>query len=156
MFDLGLFELLVIGLVALLVLGPEKLPRAARTAGMYVRRARQAWYSVRAEIERELAAEDFKRSIRDTRDALSDSATQIREGGQRIARSITGQLPPVDGDASSAAALEHDPDFDGPMSDHDRLDDGVSAAPEALPEPDPTGSASAESAAKDEQDQTPR
>ena len=47
MFDVSLFELALIALVALLVLGPEKLPRAARTVGLYVRKARQSWYSVR-------------------------------------------------------------------------------------------------------------
>ena len=56
MFDLGMWELMLVGLVALLVLGPEKLPKAARMAGYWVRRARQSWYAVRSEIERELAA----------------------------------------------------------------------------------------------------
>ena len=57
-FDLGMWELMLVGLVALLVLGPEKLPKAARMAGYWVRRARQSWYAVRSEIERELAADN--------------------------------------------------------------------------------------------------
>ena len=64
MFDVSLVELAVIALVALLVLGPEKLPRAARTLGLYVRKAKQSWFSVRAEIERELAADELKRSLK--------------------------------------------------------------------------------------------
>jgi sec-independent protein translocase protein TatB len=43
MFDIGFSELLIIAVVALLVLGPERLPRAARLAGMWVRRARAQW-----------------------------------------------------------------------------------------------------------------
>ncbi len=66
MFEIGLAELALIALVALLVLGPEKLPRAARMAGLYVRKARATWFSIQADIERELAAEDMKQALKDT------------------------------------------------------------------------------------------
>ena len=56
MFDVSFVELMVIGLVALIVLGPERLPGAARTVGAMVRKARNSWNSVKSEIERELAA----------------------------------------------------------------------------------------------------
>lgn len=72
MFDVSLIELAVIALVALLVLGPEKLPRAARTAGLYVRKAKQSWYSVRSEIERELAADELRRSLKRTEDSVRE------------------------------------------------------------------------------------
>jgi sec-independent protein translocase protein TatB len=74
MFDVSLIELAVIALVALLVLGPEKLPRAARTVGLYVRKARQSWYSVRADIERELAADELKRSMKQTEQSIRNTA----------------------------------------------------------------------------------
>lgn len=73
MFDVSLIELAVIALVALLVLGPEKLPRAARTVGLYVRKARQSWYSVRADIERELAADELRRSLKQTEASIRDA-----------------------------------------------------------------------------------
>ena len=63
MFDVGFSELLIIAVVALLVLGPERLPKAARFAGLWMRRARAQWYSVKAEFERELASEELKRSL---------------------------------------------------------------------------------------------
>jgi sec-independent protein translocase protein TatB len=47
---MSLAEMAVIAIVALLVLGPERLPKAARTVGFYVRKARQSWYSVRSEF----------------------------------------------------------------------------------------------------------
>ena len=47
MFDVGFSELLIIAVVALLVLGPERLPKATRFAGLWVRKARAQWYSVR-------------------------------------------------------------------------------------------------------------
>jgi sec-independent protein translocase protein TatB len=64
MFDVGMGEIGLVAIVALLVLGPERLPGAARTAGALVRKARQSWQNVRAEIESELAAEELKNSIR--------------------------------------------------------------------------------------------
>ena len=65
MFDVGFSEMLVIAVVALLVLGPERLPKAARLAGLWIRRARAQWYSVKAELENELDAEDLKRQLRE-------------------------------------------------------------------------------------------
>ena len=74
MFDVGMGELGLIAVVGLLVLGPERLPRVARTAGALLRKARNSWHSVRADIERELAAEDLKRTMRETAAAADPSA----------------------------------------------------------------------------------
>ena len=57
MFDIGFWELLLILLVALLVIGPERLPGAARTAGLWVRRARALVNLVRDEVDRQMDAE---------------------------------------------------------------------------------------------------
>lgn len=95
MFDIGFFELLIIAVVALLVLGPERLPRAARFAGLWVRKARAHWYSVKSEFERELAAEDMRQSIAkpvedirrdvaDVRASLQDVAGDAREIGDGL------------------------------------------------------------------------
>jgi sec-independent protein translocase protein TatB len=61
MFDVGFWELAVIAVIGLLVLGPEKLPRAARTAGLWVGKARKAATSMKREIEKELDTEDLKK-----------------------------------------------------------------------------------------------
>jgi sec-independent protein translocase protein TatB len=74
MFDIGAGELGLIAVVALLVLGPERLPGAARTAGALLRRARNSWQNVRAEIERELAQEELRKSIHDTAAELDPRA----------------------------------------------------------------------------------
>jgi sec-independent protein translocase protein TatB len=79
MFDIGFSELVVIALVALVVLGPERLPKAARLAGLWVRRARAHWYAVKSELEQELAADELRRSLRDTRDALQAGTDAIRD-----------------------------------------------------------------------------
>lgn len=56
MFDIGFSELVMIGIVALIVIGPERLPKVARVAGMWVGRARRTLASVKQEIDRELKA----------------------------------------------------------------------------------------------------
>ena len=77
MFGISTGELLILGLIALIVLGPERLPKAARFAGVWIRRARSQWYSVKSELERELAAEELKRSMQDVRRAASDLKQEL-------------------------------------------------------------------------------
>ena len=77
MFDIGMGEIGLIAVVGLLVLGPERLPRVARTAGALLRKARNSWQSVRTDIERELAAEDLKRTMRETA-AAADPTADLR------------------------------------------------------------------------------
>ncbi|KAF1704690.1 twin-arginine translocase subunit TatB [Pseudoxanthomonas kaohsiungensis] len=79
MFDIGFSELLLIAVVALVVLGPERLPKAARFAGLWVRRARAQWYSVKSELERELEAEELKRSMQETQAALKQAQTRLQD-----------------------------------------------------------------------------
>jgi sec-independent protein translocase protein TatB len=81
MFDVGFSELLIIGVVALLVLGPERLPQAARMAGAFLRRARTQWESVRAELERELEVERVKA---DLDAAAQDMQAPVREFEQAV------------------------------------------------------------------------
>ena len=102
MFDVSLIELAVIALVALLVLGPEKLPRAARTVGLYVRKAKQSWYSVRADIERELAADELRRSLKQTEDSVRETAA--------LAQPLLPpkSLPSAEGAAPAAPAAPRD------------------------------------------------
>src|SRR5690606_15850365 len=79
MFDIGFGELLLVAVVALVVLGPERLPKAARFAGLWVRRARAQWYSVRAELERELEADELKRSLQETQQSLRQAEAALRQ-----------------------------------------------------------------------------
>ncbi|WP_240125583.1 Sec-independent protein translocase protein TatB [Thermomonas alba] len=81
MFDFSLGEMLVVALVALVVLGPERLPKAARLAGLWLRRARAHWVSVKNELEQELAREELARSLRETRQALDEAQLQLHTSG---------------------------------------------------------------------------
>ena len=78
MFDFSFGELLVVAVVALVVLGPERLPKAARFTGLWVRKARAQWYSVKSELEHELASDELKRSLHDGRQALREAEDHLR------------------------------------------------------------------------------
>ena len=64
MFDVGMLELFLVAVVALLVVGPERLPKLARTAGMWLGRGRRFISSVKDDIDREMKADEL-RSILD-------------------------------------------------------------------------------------------
>jgi len=63
MFDVGFSEMLLVGLVALLVFGPERLPRVAKEAALWIRKARTMANSVKQEIDRELQLQDLKETM---------------------------------------------------------------------------------------------
>ncbi|AGI22276.1 Sec-independent protein translocase protein TatB [Pseudomonas sp. MT3] len=63
MFGISFSELLLVGLVALLVLGPERLPVAARTAGLWIGRLKRSFNAIKTEVERELGADEIRRQL---------------------------------------------------------------------------------------------
>ena len=88
MFDFSFCEMLVVALVALVVLGPERLPKAARFTGLWVRKARAHWYSVKSELESELASEELKRSLHDGRQAMQDAERHLHDLAAETRREV--------------------------------------------------------------------
>jgi len=111
MFDIGMGELGLIAVVGLLVLGPERLPRVARTTGALLRKARQSWASVRADIERELAAEDLKEAMRQTA-AAADPGADLRRAVEPLNESLS-VAPPATPPATPATPAPGAPAADG-------------------------------------------
>jgi len=79
MFDVGFWELCLVGLVSLLVIGPEKLPKAARVAGFWVGKTRNIVASVKAEIKQELQAEEMRQILKE-QSGLEEINTLIEDG----------------------------------------------------------------------------
>mgnify|MGYP001038807687 CR=1 FL=1 len=82
MFDIGFSELLVIGVVALIVLGPERLPKVARTAGHLFGRFQRYVSDVKAEIRREMHNEEIMKletSLKEAKEALTGVEQSIRQ-----------------------------------------------------------------------------
>ena len=63
MFGISFSELLLVGLVALLVLGPDRLPGAARMAGLWVGRLKRSFNAIKQEVEREIGADEIRRQL---------------------------------------------------------------------------------------------
>lgn len=77
MIDLDIGKLILLALIALVVLGPEKLPVAARTAGAIMRRMRSGWNSVRTEVERELQIAEIRKAARDASEHVASTQATL-------------------------------------------------------------------------------
>ena len=117
MIELSLGKMVLLALIALIVLGPEKLPGAARTAGALLRRVRSGWDNVRAEVERELEIEEIKRSAREAvagaeaaqqqvRDTLKQAHDPFAEAAAMVRLAPASPTPPVPAAAEPAPAIE--------------------------------------------------
>ena len=107
MFDFSFGEMMVVGLVALVVLGPERLPKAARFVGLWVRRARAQWYSVKSELEREIASEDLRRSLADGAQVMRETEAHLRATDAPIRSSVTSTMAEVRAPADSEVSPAH-------------------------------------------------
>ncbi|KEA62399.1 Twin-arginine translocation protein TatB [Marinobacterium lacunae] len=79
MFDIGFAELLVVAVVALLVLGPEKLPMAARTCGLWLGRVRRTVSNIQREINEELRVEEMRRTTAINKEKLDEELSEMRK-----------------------------------------------------------------------------
>ena len=113
MFDIGFSEFIVIGLVALIVIGPERLPRVARTAGALLGRFQRYVNDVKSEVRREMEIEDLKRfqsqlteQVRDVENTIHDSLRSVEASAQRTADEVEASVKsePASGEAPAAAA----------------------------------------------------
>ncbi len=80
MFDVGFAELLLLSIVGLLVLGPERLPRVARTLGGFARKARRSWMSLKRTIEAEIRAEEFKQPLKRFENEIKSAVDSVKSG----------------------------------------------------------------------------
>jgi sec-independent protein translocase protein TatB len=125
MFDVGFFELLVIGIIALLVLGPERLPGAIRMAGLTIGRIKRGFSDVKSQIEREIGADEIRQQLHNERvmSTLEDQAKQVDPPASNVKTDRhpavteaeqTAPIPdPSSQDTEHSAANEQKPRNDG-------------------------------------------
>jgi len=95
MFGISFSELLLVGLVALLVLGPERLPGAARTAGLWVGRLKRSFNAIKQEVEREIGADEIRRQLHNEHIlSLEEEARKIMQP-QQLHQPPQPPAPPV-------------------------------------------------------------
>lgn len=121
MFDLGFLEMVVVAVVALLVLGPDKLPGAVRTVGLYVGRIKRGMAEVRSQVEREIGADELRQTLHNEK-IMADLAKQSTTSNvKRTQPDITAETPAADAAAAAAPSA-----------------DATEPAPAAPPTDDPT------------------
>ena len=90
MFDVGFSEMLMIGIVALVVIGPERLPKVARTAGLLLGRMRRYVSDIKADINREMQLEELKQL-----------KAEMQESAREFERSMTSEMQTIEQTAKS-------------------------------------------------------
>ena len=112
MFGISFSELLLVGLVALLVLGPERLPGAARTAGLWVGRLKRSFNAIKQEVEREIGADEIRRQLHNEHIlSMEEEATKIMAPLQDAMKPVTPVEPPA-----PPAAVPAEPASPAPVS----------------------------------------
>ena len=84
MFDMGFTEMMLIGIVALIVIGPERLPGVARTAGKYFGRLKRFMTTVKADVEQELRADELRQILAQQQQELNTLKDTISEAGREV------------------------------------------------------------------------
>ena len=104
MFGISFSELLLVGLVALLVLGPERLPGAARTAGLWIGRLKRSFNAIKMEVEREIGADDIRRQLH------NEHILQMEQEAKRILNPLTPPTqPPENAETPATPAADAAP-----------------------------------------------
>ncbi|MFT5111593.1 MAG: sec-independent protein translocase protein TatB [Parasphingorhabdus sp.] len=108
MFDVGFWEMAVIAVIALVVVGPERLPKLARTVGLWVGRAKRMVSDVKADIDREVRNADIQAldDIKKTMDSASEEANNMLSDAKpeevNIAKSIQDSAKEIEKSAKPA------------------------------------------------------
>ena len=129
MFDLGFTEMMLIGVVALIVIGPERLPAVARTTGKYFGRLKRFMTTVKADVEQELRADELReilaqqqQQLNSLKDTINDAGREIEQEaealnqvGDELARDLESSAEPADSKAvadSETAEAKDEPAAD--------------------------------------------
>lgn len=139
MFDIGFSELIVIAVVALIVIGPERLPKVARTAGHLLGRLQRYVNDVKSDINREMQLDELKKlqaqveesarsierdvgkelqsaetSLNQAAQGLTDAAPPLADASPAVAAPPSAEAPPVAAPASAAPTAQASGDGAGP------------------------------------------
>lgn len=142
MFDISFLEIVLIAVVSLVVLGPDKLPGAIRTVALWIGRLKRSFNNIRTEIEREVGADEIRRQLRNeaimdkiksTKGQFTESIQSVKKEAEEIRDSvdIKKEISSVT-KPSTDSSNSNTPDFD-PAGNASGADS--TAAPKEKPEP---------------------
>lgn len=104
MFDIGFLELMVVGILGLLVLGPERLPKAARTVGLFIGKIRRTMSNFQDDLERQVRTDELKEKLKDPyatfldEEELAAKSDQLNEASKQsdVGKTATANDSSVD------------------------------------------------------------
>ncbi|WP_110631735.1 Sec-independent protein translocase protein TatB [Salinicola salarius] len=152
MFDIGFFELLLIGIVGLLVLGPERLPKAARTAGLWVGRIKRSVSTMQREITSQLEAEELRQKLAEQQKKLDEGVNQARRGVEKHFESD----PKGGSSPSTSSPSTSTPSISTPSSGNDRQSAGATSDADPQPSSSPESPPAAPSSSPADKDSASR
>jgi sec-independent protein translocase protein TatB len=124
MFDVGFWELTLLFVVALVIVGPERLPRLARTVGLWIGKAQRIVSEVKEEVEREIRVEEIKKSIsqQSGSDEIKKLADRVKSINSEVQETLTdatkldkkNTLPHGEAQASSPSSDQSDTTSNSP------------------------------------------
>jgi sec-independent protein translocase protein TatB len=138
MFDIGFSEIVVIAVVALIVIGPEKLPKTARTLGHLFGRLQRYVTEVKADINRELELEELRKLQQQVQTAAKDIETSMTAA----ARDVESGVRSVESELNAAAAPVQAATVEADTFPSGLIETPVPAPPEAAAAPEPPRQAS--------------
>lgn len=120
MFDIGFSELIVCALVALVVIGPERMPEAVRTAGLWIGRLKRSLRETRAEIERQIGVDDIRRQLHNEEilRSLEEARRELDEAVAQNQNLIHDSLKPADTPAEAGGEKIYTSEPDLPYHSH--------------------------------------
>jgi len=102
MFDFSFFELMVIMVVALMIIGPERLPKVARTMGQYWGKAQRYVNGVKADIERDMAVEEF----RQLQQKIQEEAGELEKSVNQASQSLDNQVQQINEEVARSLPID--------------------------------------------------
>jgi len=108
MFDVGLSELMIIAVVALVVIGPERLPKVARTAGLLLGRLQRYVSDVKSDINREIQLDELKKMQQEMTDQVTNLQASVTHEMREVESSVNKAVEPLTADIAVSPAPTSD------------------------------------------------
>ncbi len=116
MFDIGFAEILIVSVVALLVLGPDKLPVAVKTCGMWLGRIKRSVTAIQHEISEELRVEELRRTTAISKEELEKELRELRKPFKAAAKDVEDAVSEAEKTPTTEAAST----AESPKTDSDK------------------------------------
>ena len=114
MFDIGFSELVVVGVVALIVIGPERLPKVARTAGHLLGRFQRYAASVKSDISREMQLEELRQAGQGFKESIESAASGVKDQANAVDSYLKNEIAQAENSLSTLDAPQGQAGFNEP------------------------------------------